>query len=49
MTHCQGTAIMATTLMAFTTYFALQAYIWATTEPVIYSPRMGFVYDDGED
>ena len=49
MTHRQGAAIMATALMGFTTYFARQAYVWATTEPVVYSPGMGIVYDDGED
>ena len=49
MTNCQGAAIMATTFIAFTTYFARQGYVWATTEPVVYSPGMGFVYDDGED
>jgi hypothetical protein len=46
MTHRQGAAIMTTALMA---YFARQAYVWVTTEPVVYSPGMGFVYDDGED
>ena len=39
---------MGTALMGFTTYFARQAYVWVTTEPVIYSPSIGVLYDDGE-
>jgi len=48
MTHRQVHVIMATASMGFTTYFGRQAYVWATTEPVICSPSMGFLYDDGE-